>query len=260
METSLHEMGEPTLRLDRTPNHDSYRQVRENVTELLLGSHVNPTVPACPEWTVRDLLAHLVGVAALAIGRMSGWPATQPTSSAGMGLPELLESWRTLGAEADLLLASQPERSGTILVMDAFTHELDIRYAIGAELPDEHPAFAGAFEVLATGFAASVSAHHLPPVRLSTGPTQWTVGGGDPAATLTADRYDLYRSLAGRRTREQITALDWDRDSHRWLPAFTWGPFTPPGSAIEPHASDPVDPPVPPAPRAEIRHWPRPQP
>ena len=121
--------------------------------------------------------------------------------------------------------------------MDAFTHELDIRYAIGAGLPAEHPAFAGAFEVLANGFAGSVADHDLPALRLSTGSTQWTVGLGEPAATVTAGRYDLYRSLAGRRSHEQIAALRWDRDSHRWLPAFTWGPFTPPDSAVEPVSS-----------------------
>jgi hypothetical protein len=243
MITNLAEAGTPTLRGQRLPNHECYRQVRENVTELL--GAVDPAgdlaVPACPEWTLRALVSHLVGVAATAIGRLSGWPAAPRASSVDMGLPELLTVWKELGAEADLLLADLGDRSGNILVMDAFTHELDIRYAIGAGLPDEHPAFPVAFEVLASGFACAVDDHQLPALRLSTGTTQWTVGTGEPVATVTANRYDIYRSLAGRRSHPQITALDWDRDSHRWLPAFTWGPFTPPVSAVEPVAGIPGD-------------------
>lgn len=234
MDTSLYEVGQPTLRGARTPNHESYRQVRKNALEVLSGETGNPVVPACPEWTVRDLLAHLVGSAALAIGRMSGWPATHPSSSADMGVQELLSTWDQLGAEVDLLLADQGERCGSLLLTDAFTHELDLRYAVGAPMPEEHPAFACAFEVLANGFADAVTAHLLPALRLSTGSTQWTVGDGDPVASVTAHQLDLYRSIAGRRTHEQITGLDWDRDSHRWLPAFTWGPFTPPDSPVEP--------------------------
>lgn len=236
MDTQLDEVGAPTLRGDRNPNHECYRQVRRNVAELLAQPRqvADPVVPSCPDWTLRGLLTHLVGVAAAAIGRLSGWPAALSSSSADMDIPELVATWEKLGAEADLLMAGAGGRCGNILVMDAFTHELDIRYAIGAELPAEHPAFAGSFAVLAGGFADAVRAHDLPALRLSVGSTQWTIGDGAPAATLTATRYDLYRSLAGRRSHHQITALDWTRDSHRWLPAFTWGPFTPPRSAVEP--------------------------
>lgn len=239
MDARLHEIGRPTLRGSRAPNHEAYREVRQSALAVLSAARAeeNPAVPACPGWTLRDLLAHLAGSAALAIGRLTGWPATHPSSSADMGVAELLEAWDRLGGEVDLLLSERGDRAGNLLVTDAFTHELDIRYAIGAPLPGDHPAFPGAFEVLATGFAAGVTAHALPALRLSTGTTQWTVGEGEPAATVTADRHDLYRSLTGRRTQDQITSLDWDRDSHRWLPAFTWGPFSPPGSPVEPTAS-----------------------
>jgi uncharacterized protein (TIGR03083 family) len=225
VDTNLVEVGAPTLRGLRAPNDVCYRQVRSNVISLLSSAAPGTAVPACPEWTVRDLVAHLAGVAALSIGEQA--------SPDGMDLPELLFTWDQLGPEVDAMLAGHGGQRGNLLVMDAFTHELDVRYAIGTRLPAEHPAFAGAFEVLAAGFAAAVEDHGLPAVRLSTESTQWMVGPGDPAATVTATRYDIFRSLAGRRTHRQITDLDWDRDSHRWLPAFTWGPFTPPPSPVE---------------------------
>jgi hypothetical protein len=135
-----------------------------------------------------------------------------------------------MGPEVERLLTG---RAGNLLVMDSFTHELDIRYALGEPLPGTHPAFARAFEMLVAGFSASVVAHNLPALQLVIDGTRWTVGAGMPVGELTASGYDVYRSLAGRRTPEQITRLGWSRDSHRWLPAFTWGPFTPPEEPVE---------------------------
>lgn len=236
MNTKLDEVGAFMSHGDRIPNHECYRHVRDNVTELLSGAgpaEEKLVVPACPEWTLWEMLAHLVCVATAAIGKLSGGLSAASSSSRGMDIPSLLARWHELGAEVDALLADAHGRPGNILVMDAFTHELDIRYAIGAELPAAHPAFVPSFTVLANGFGAAVSDHGLPALRLSTGGTQWTVGDGEPEATVTATRYDLYRSLAGRRSHHQITALGWDRGSHRWLPAFTWGPFTPPVEPVE---------------------------
>jgi uncharacterized protein (TIGR03083 family) len=216
--------------------HECYRQVRANVTGLLTTHRpaAAAAVPGCPEWTLQELVGHLVDVAGMAIGRLAGRPPTEPAPPAGTDVAGLLAAWERLGAEADRLLADTGTRNADILVMDAFTHELDICYAIGAEPPGEHPAFPVAFEVLVNGFAGAVAAHGLPALRLSTGSTEWTVGEGAPAATLTASRYDLCRSLAGRRSHEQIAALGWNRDATRWLPAFAWGPFTPPAAPVEP--------------------------
>jgi uncharacterized protein (TIGR03083 family) len=231
MDTRVYETGRPTLRGERVPNHIAYRAIRQDLTDLLADRDAGAVVvPECPEWTVEDLLGHLVGIAALATGRISGWA---PEITGGIDVPNLLDEWDRLGPRTEELIAGRGERCGNLLIMNAFTHELDLRYTLGEELPSEHPAFAKAFEVLANGFSASVAAHNLPGVRLSDGETQWLVGDSDPVATVTADRYALLRALAGRRTERQITELDWNRSSHRWLPAFTWGPFAPPTYPVE---------------------------
>lgn len=217
---------------EQVPNDVAYRHVRHNLT-MLLGAHSDPddlTVPACPEWTIRDLVAHLIGISAFAIGRMSGRVRPE-RSSLGSDVTGLLGEWDRLGPQAERLIADRRGQRGSIMVMDAFTHELDVRYALGAPLPAEHPAFPRAFQVLLNGFSYSVIAHNLPAILIVVDGVEWQAGIGEPAATLTADRYDIYRALAGRRTHEQITQLGWSRDSHRWLPAFTWGPFTPPEQA-----------------------------
>lgn len=219
---------------DAVPNHVAYRRAIDNV-RTLVADHPDPAdlpVPSCPEWTVRGLVGHLVGICSFAIRRMSGW-AEAERSSAGMGIGGLLDEWARMGERVEFLLAGRSGRRGSLMVMDAFTHELDLRFALGAPLPADHPAFSRAFEVLLNGFSAEVAAHNLPAVLISVDGQEWQAGTGAPLATLSGDRYDIYRSLAGRRTHEQITQLGWSRDSHRWLPAFTWGPFTPPVHPVE---------------------------
>lgn len=216
------------------PNYVAYRHTIHSVTTLLTEQPVpeDLPIPSCPEWTVHGLVGHLVGICSLAVGRLSGW-AEAARTSADMGVDGLLTEWNRMGDLAGRVLQEGGGRRGSLMVMDAFTHELDLRNAIGARLPDDSPAFSRAFEVLLNGFAASVIAHNLPAVVVSVDGQEWQVGAGEPVATLSGDRYDIYRSLAGRRTYEQITRLGWSRDSHRWLPAFTWGPFTPPLLPVE---------------------------
>jgi uncharacterized protein (TIGR03083 family) len=220
--------------MDSVPNHLAYLKAVDNVAGLV-AHHSAPDdlpVPSCPQWTVRDLIGHLVGICSFAVGRMSGW-AEAGRSSAALDVGGLLEEWTRMGERAESLLAAQGGRRGSLMVMDAFTHELDLRYALGAPLPGDHPAFLRAFEIVLNGFSAEVAAHNLPAVLIEVDGREWQAGIGEPVATLSGDRYDIYRSLAGRRTPEQIASLGWSRDSHRWLPAFTWGPFNPPPHPVE---------------------------
>ena len=209
------------------PDFVGYPEVRRGV-RALLGSradvHRRP-VPACPEWTVADLLGHLTGIAERVLERHGGTP---PVSTAST-VPELLDHWDDVGEDLDRCLAEAGGRSGEIMVMDAYTHELDLRAALGVPPPVEHAAWAPSFEVLVRGFSGSVAGRGLPALRLrTTGGSQWTAGAGRPTATVTAPAHELYRALAGRRSLAQLARLEWSAAPGPWLPAFSWGPFTPP--------------------------------
>ncbi|WP_410672072.1 maleylpyruvate isomerase family mycothiol-dependent enzyme [Amycolatopsis sp. cmx-4-68] len=216
-----------------------YPAVRHGIRALLrerpgAGDRV---VPACPEWTVADLLGHLVGIGERVLERFGGRPPVVGGSSA---VPVLLDRWDDVGDQLDPLLADAGGRGGEIMVMDAFTHELDLRAALGAPPPEGHAAWAPSFEVLVRGFSRSIAGRGLPAVRLrepagretaGEGPAagrEWTAGEGPAAATVTAPAYDLYRALAGRRSIAQLTALNWTAAPEPWLLAFSWGPFSPP--------------------------------
>ncbi|MBA9007734.1 hypothetical protein [Thermomonospora cellulosilytica] len=119
-----------------------------------------------------------------------------------------------------------------MLVHDAFTHELDLRVAVGAPVPEDHPGYTSVLDLPVRGFFDRMAELGLPDLRIETPGREWA-SGRSAAAVLTADRHDLYRSLTGRRTHEQIAALAWSADPTPWLPAFTRGPFRPPTRPAE---------------------------
>ncbi|MGW4065382.1 maleylpyruvate isomerase family mycothiol-dependent enzyme [Amycolatopsis sp. NPDC004747] len=210
------------------PDFVGYPEVRRGIRALLEGrpgTHRRP-VPACPGWTVTDLLGHLTAIGERVLERHGGTP---PPPAGALAVPELLDRWDDVGEDLDRRLAAAGGRSGEVMVMDAYTHELDLRAALGVPPPVEHAAWAPSFEVLVRGFFGSVAGRGLPPLRLrTTGGSTWTAGGESPAASVTAPAHDLYRALAGRRSLGQLAALDWSEAPGPWLPAFSWGPFAPP--------------------------------
>lgn len=215
---------------------EAYAHVRGTLITLLRrpGEPGRTPVPSCPGWTVRDVIAHVAGICQQVAASLSGDEAPAAPMVDGLDLEALLAEWERSGRRLDIALA-RPEHAGKgrRMMMDAFTHELDIRLAIGAPLPAAHPAFPGAFDVVAGGFSASVEARGLPALRLRTPAGSWTAGDGEPAAVVSGSVTDMYRSLAGRRTRQQIRQLAWSAEPEPWLPAFTWGPFIPPADPAE---------------------------
>ncbi|WP_240522185.1 maleylpyruvate isomerase family mycothiol-dependent enzyme [Amycolatopsis vastitatis] len=210
------------------PDFVAYPAVRRGVRGLL-GARPDAwsrRVPACPEWTVTDLLGHLTAIAGRVLARHGG---SRVAPAGAAEVPELLDHWDDVGEELDRRLEDAGGRSGAVMVMDAYTHELDLCAALGVAPPEEHVARAPSFEVLVRGLSGSIAERGLPSLRLRTTAGEgWTAGDGRPAATVTAPAYDLFRSLAGRRSLAQLAALTWSAAPEPWLPAFGWGPFAPP--------------------------------
>jgi uncharacterized protein (TIGR03083 family) len=220
----------PAALWEEVPNHLAYRASRESITKLMQSHPDGWTlpVPACPGWTVRDVVAHLVGNTRPASRLTFGRTAARSVPE----VEELLTEWAETGQRVERLLADRPHGAGP-LIMDAFTHESDLRQALGLEPAFDHPAFGHSMELVLNGFAGSIYAYGLPTLRIETAGLSWVAGPGEAVATLSAHPYDLYRSFAGRRTLRQIAELTWSSPSEAWTPAFTWGPFRPPSQAFE---------------------------
>jgi hypothetical protein len=186
-------------------------------------------VPACPEWTVFDLVEHVAGHCLRRIGETSDGAAAN-----GAGLEALLRAWGHAAAAVEPRIADGTE-DVELLLMDTFTHELDLRAALGAPPPAaDHPAYPWAFDVVVGGLSWSLGLRQLPALRLvcADGP-DYVAGVGRPAITVRASRYDMYRTLTGRRCARRIRDLSWSEDPSRWLEAFFWGPFSEPGLAVD---------------------------
>ncbi|GAA3748521.1 maleylpyruvate isomerase family mycothiol-dependent enzyme [Salinactinospora qingdaonensis] len=217
------------------PNDVAYRHVRQNVAQLLTAhpAATERTVAGCPQWRVRDLLAHLVEICT----RVAGL-AEEPEPSGDTSVADLLAIWSRVAEPAERFLATSQDRRTGVMLMDAFVHEGDLRATLGEDPPPgDHPAFPRALDVVVGGFSARARELDLPSLRIETGARQWVTGTGQAAGALRAGRHDLLRSLAGRRTPAQVARLSWSADHRVWLPAFTWGPFQPPTRPAEGTAS-----------------------
>ncbi|MEW2548189.1 maleylpyruvate isomerase N-terminal domain-containing protein [Streptomyces sp. NPDC047002] len=203
-----------------------YRSVRENVTGWLTEcpGAADAPVPCCPGWSVRDVVAHLVDVC----GRFGGLPGTgRPADDTG----KLLTAWAEAAAPVERELGAGTAGTDGRAVMDAVTHECDIREALGIAPPVGHPGFGSAFRVVVGGLGASLGRHGLAAVTIKSPVDAWVAGQGEPGVTWSGGHYELLRALCGRRSHAQISAMAWSRAPEPWLPAFTWGPFFPPGTA-----------------------------
>ena len=189
----------------------AYRGIRERVIGLVtpLGPAADDApVPATPRWSVHDLVAHLVGVARDAVdGRLDGlsteaWTDAQVQRRRGLPREALLAEWAEYGPRFERRLARLPEAAAGQAVLDAFSHEQDLRHAIGVPGARTSDAVSVAFDWLC-GARASVGA---PTLRFVTEVGERISGPGAPVATVTASRFELLRASTGRRTREEVAA------------------------------------------------------
>jgi hypothetical protein len=91
----------------------AYRRVRENVVRLVSEHRtaIDRTVPACPAWTVRDLVEHLTGNCLKAVRRAKGQePAVEPPPSAQTAdVAELLGYWEKQADRLEPIVAPGAE-------------------------------------------------------------------------------------------------------------------------------------------------------
>ena len=57
---------------------EAYRLLRERILDLALAADPTTPVPTCPGWTVKELLAHVTGVAADVVGGNIAEAGTDP--------------------------------------------------------------------------------------------------------------------------------------------------------------------------------------
>ena len=187
-----------------------YRSGRQRITASVTGPDVDVEmlVPSTPAWRVRDVVAHLAGISTDAMtGNMEGapgevWTAAQVERGRDRPFSDVLDDWVAYGEKFEEFLSSPAGSAATAAVVDAYTHEADIRHALG--LPFEVPSD---FLSWATGhlderFHTAVAEAGLPPV------------------SVRAADAELFRARLGRRTAAQVCAYEWSADPTPYLDSF----------------------------------------
>lgn len=220
----------------------AYAGVRRRVNELIadVSDRTGDTVPACPSWRVHDLVAHLAGVVDdVTGGRLEGagtdpWTAAQVEARRDRPLADVLAEWNAQAETLEGVLDSFGP-AGHQLVMDAASHEHDLRGALGAPGERSSDAVAIGLGWLVPAFQGAAAAAGRPGLRVvatDRDGTTWEPDGRPAVATVRASSFDLLRALSGRRTEAEIRSLSWDGDVDAVLPSFTFGPFRPAAASL----------------------------
>lgn len=197
---------------------DAYRSVQDRMTALVRDLDQQATsvaVPATPEWQVRDLVAHVVGITAdLIAGNIDDagsdpWTAAQVEQRRGCTVADLLGEWETTWpAFAMALDGLDPFRCSQV-VFDVTTHEHDLRGALGEPGERDSTAvdigWAWATAVVGQmrdGFSAGA-------LEIRTEQGDVVVGAGEVTGSVQAGRFDLWRAMTGRRSAEQVRYYTW---------------------------------------------------
>lgn len=227
-----------------------YRETATRIMELVDDAPPAVPVAACSEWTVRELTAHLVGLAAdVVVGNVDGyatapWTAAQVASRADASIADLTSEWQTvmsdfLAVVDDLGGSSLPAMVQTALgpmpkeafevafTVDALQHELDLRVSL-AEPRDPIIEQDGAVMRAMVSTVRGIFAFaELPTVvlRAADADLEWRIGRDEPLAVCEAPLLDLVRSLGGRRSLDQLRSLPWQGEPNDDVVAALVVPF-----------------------------------
>jgi len=199
----------------------TYRTTRARMTRLaadLSPLDLRRIVPACPQWTVFDLIAHVVSMpAAIALGAsprgsITAWLQDLVEDRRDQSVGELTEEWLSLDDDIAVIVKGP----GGLLFDDLAVHEHDLRGTVGA--PDH-----GALEVevllprTLAGFAESLRHAGLRSIEVRHGDRMWRSHDSEPGWTLEVAPWEAVRALYSRRTADELRGLPHDGNVEPYL-------------------------------------------
>jgi hypothetical protein len=176
----------------------AYKDLRSRIlslSEKISTDDEEKIVLATPQWNIQKLLCHIVGVPEdILAGRMEGvtsdaWTGAQVELFRGLSVSELMVVFRNSAAPFDEVLPMIPQPVISQFVMDAVTHEHDLRGAMGEPGARDSTAVD-----VALGFffeSLSKSDPSLLQILLASENSKW----------------DILRSVTGRRTMGQMNEI-----------------------------------------------------
>ena len=203
---------------------EEWTQAQQRVIGLVAGlssTQAETVVPACPAWTVRDLLSHMIGLDADVIGgdepddHNAAWTQRQVDVRTGRDVATLLDEWHGLADP----LREWMGKNGTRPLGDIVIHEQDLRGALGVPGAQATPGLHSLRDRMLGGFAKRVDG--LAAITLAGTDWHWSSSGeADGAVVVGAADFDLIRALMSRRSEAQLRRWAQGGDIGPYLPAF----------------------------------------
>lgn len=227
--------------MTRADEIEEWTRAQERVVALVEGlsdDQVARTVPACPDWAVRDLLAHMVGLGADVVGGLEvddhneDWTQAQVDARRDRPVADLLAEWRDLTGP----LREWMREHGTRPLGDVIIHEQDLRGAVGVPGGRDSDGLRAIRDRFAPRLASALAGQ--PPVALRGERWRWVSDGEggavaaderDPVVedavdaapvVLAASDFDLARALVTRRSAAQLRSWAERGDPGAHLDAF----------------------------------------
>jgi uncharacterized protein (TIGR03083 family) len=193
-----------------------YQETRERIVGLIgtdearNGATGDEPVAACPGWSVRDVVSHVVGVAEdFVSGRLTGPPKDEQTAAqvarfAGHDMAGLLAAWTDAAAGLDRMAETVGMKPP---LGDITSHEHDIRAAIGRPGARDSEAVWHSSDQVLANLRTPV------PLLVVVEDGQYRSGpDGGSELCLRTTRFEALRWRTGRRSRAQLAAMDWSGD------------------------------------------------
>ncbi len=200
-----------------------WTRAQQRVVELVEGLDAGAAaqrVPACPDWTVRDLLSHVIG---LGVDVLAGdepddhneaWTQRQVQARRGDDVATLVAEWQGITGPMRAYLRDVSPRP----LNDLLIHEQDLRGALGVSGSQDTDGLAAVRERMLARFARKVEG--LPVIVLDGESWSWRSGEGEPSVVVRASTFDVTRALTARRSKQQIRSWTVKGDIEPYLPAF----------------------------------------
>jgi uncharacterized protein (TIGR03083 family) len=189
-----------------------YQDTRERIAALVTTPDPVGTraVAACPGWSVRDVVAHVTGVAEdWGCGRLAGAPTDEQTAAqvarfAGYDMAAVLTDWSDAAARLDQLADTEGLAPP---LGDVVVHEHDVRGAIGLAGARDSEAVWQSSDQLLANLRTPVG------LRVCVEDAEYRSGPPDGAEIrLRTTRFEALRWRTGRRSRTQLAGMDWSED------------------------------------------------
>ncbi len=208
---------------------DVYAATREELVALALGLDEDQraaTVPMSPEWTVTDVIAHVAGIVAdIVAGNVAGagtqqWTAAQVYTRRGRSVEELSTEWRSHSDAIHTIMSAN--RAGAVrATADLVAHVHDIAATVGASCDRESDGVNVGLERYVPLFFERVTDAGLAPIRVDVGDGAWQSSDGSAGATVCGSRFEIFRTLSGRRSLAQARRLEWAGEAQPYLGLIT---------------------------------------